>query len=52
MNMLKKSENYEGDERTFVDREGDDIVSSYRNLLLAYKGCGFDFWVMLSSLGN
>ena len=51
MNMLKYiSENYEGDERTYVDREGDEIVSSYRLLLVAYNSSGFDSWVVLNSL--
>ena len=31
MNMLNYiSENYDGDERTYIDRDGDEIVSSYR----------------------
>ena len=31
MNMLKYvSENYDGDERTYIDKDGDEIVSSYR----------------------
>ena len=31
MNMLKYlSEYYEGDERTFIDKDGDEIVSLYR----------------------
>ena len=31
MNMLKYiSEKYEGDERTYIDKDGDEIVSSYR----------------------
>ena len=31
MNMLKYiSENCEGDERTYFDKDGDEIVSSYR----------------------
>ena len=51
MNMLKYiSENYEGDERTYIDRDGDEIVSSYRLLLIAHNGSGFDSWVVLNSL--
>ena len=51
MNMLKYiSENYEGDERTYIDREGDEIVSSYRLLLVAHNSSGFDSWVVLNSL--
>ena len=31
MNMLKYiSENYDGDERTYIDNDGDEIFSSYR----------------------
>ena len=43
------SENYEGDERTFIDK-GDEIVSWYRIFLLAHNGSGFDSWVVLNSL--
>ena len=47
MNMLK---NYEGDERTFIDEDGDEVVSSYRILLLAHNASGFESWVVLNSL--
>ena len=51
MNMLKYiSENYEGDERTYIDKDGDEIVSSYRLLLVAHNSSGFDSWVILNSL--
>ena len=51
MNMLKYiSENYDGDERTYIDRDGDEIVSSYRLLLVAHNSSGFDSWVVLNSL--
>ena len=51
MNMLKYiSENYEGDERTYVDRDGDEIISPYRLLLVAHNSSGFDSWVVLNSL--
>ena len=51
MNMLKYiSKNYEGDERTNIDKEGDEIVSSYRLLLVAHNSSGFDSWVVLNSL--
>ena len=51
MNMLKYiSENYDGDERTFIDKDGDEIVSSYRLLLVAHNSSGFDSWVVLNSL--
>ena len=37
MNMLKyTSENYQGDERTYFDKDGEEIVSSYRLLLVAH----------------
>ena len=51
MNMLKYiSENFDGDERTYIDRDGDEIVSSYRLLLVAHNSSGFDSWVVLNSL--
>ena len=51
MNMLKYiSENYEGDERTYIDKDGDEIVSSYRLLFVAHNSSGFDGWVVLNSL--
>ena len=51
MNMLKYiSENYDGDERTYVDKDGDVIISSYRLLLVAHNSSGFDSWVVLNSL--
>ena len=51
MNLLKyTSENYEGDERTYIDKNGDEIVSSYRLLLVAHISIGFISWVVLNSL--
>ena len=51
MDMLKYiSENYEGDERTYIDKDGDEIISSYRLLLVAHNSSGFDSWVVLNSL--
>ena len=51
MNMLKHiSENYNGDERTYIDKDGDEIVSSYRLFLVAHNSSGFDSWVVLNSL--
>ena len=51
MNKLKYiSKNYEGDERTYIDKDGDDIVSWYRLLLVAHNSSGFDSWVVLTSL--
>ena len=51
MHMLKYiSENYEGDERSYIDKDGDEIVSSYRLLLVAHNSSGFDSWVVLNSL--
>ena len=51
MNMLKYiSENYDGDERTYVDKDGDEIISSYRLLLVAHNSSGFDSWIVLNSL--
>ena len=51
MNMPKYiSEKYEGDERTYIDKDGNEIVSSYRLLLVAHNSSGFDSWVVLNSL--
>ena len=51
MNMLKYiSENYKGDEGTYIDTDGDEIVSSYRLSLVAHNSSGFDSWVVLNSL--
>ena len=53
MKMLHSiSENYEGDERTYIDKVGDETVSSYRLILLAHNSSGFDSWVVLKSLGK
>ena len=49
--MLKYiSENYDGDEKTYIDKDGDEIISSYRHLLVAHNSSGFDSWVVLDSL--
>ena len=51
MNMLKYiSENYDGGKRLYVDKDGDEKVSSYRLLLVAHNSSGFDTWVELNSL--
>ena len=51
MNRLQYiSESYEGDERTYNDKDVDDIVSAYRLLLVAHNSSGFDSWVVLNSL--
>ena len=51
MDMLKYiSEKYEGDERTYIDEDGDEIFSSYRLLLVAHNSSRFDSWVVLNSL--
>ena len=51
MDMLRLiSENYEGNERTYIYEEVDEIVSSYRLLLVAHINNGFDSWVVLNSL--
>ena len=51
MNMLKYiSKNYDGDERTYLDKDGDEIISSYRLLLVAHNSSGFDSWVVLNCL--
>ena len=51
MNMPKYiSDNYDGDERTYIDKDGDEIISSYRLLLVAHNSSGCDSWVVLNSL--
>ena len=51
MNMLRYiSKNYDGDERTYIDKDGDEIISSYRLLLVAHNSSGFDSWVVINSL--
>ena len=51
MNLLKFiSENYEGDETTYIDKNGNEIVSSYGLSLVAHNSSGFDSWVVLKSL--
>ena len=51
MNLLKYiSENYEVDERTYIDKDREEIVSSYRLFLVAHISSGFDAWVVLNSL--
>ena len=53
MNVLKYiSQCYEGDERTYIDKDGDEIVSSYRLSLVAHDSSGFDSWVVLNSLAK
>ena len=51
VNMLKfLSESYEGDERTYFDKDGDEMFNSYRLLLVAHNASGFDIWVVPKSL--
>ena len=51
--MLKYiPENYEGDERTYIHKDGDEILSSYRLLVIAHDSSGFDTVVVLNSLVN
>ena len=51
MDMLKYfSEIYESDERTYIDKDGDKIISSYRLLVVAHNSRGFENWVVLNSL--
>ena len=51
MNMPKYiSKNYDGDERTYIHKDRDVIVSSYRLFLVAHNLNGFDSWVVLNSL--
>ena len=42
LNILKEiSENYDGDERTYIDKDGYEIFSSYRLLWVAHNSNGF-----------
>ena len=51
LNMLNYfSENFEGNERTYIDKDGDETLSSYKMLLAGHKANGFDSWVVLNSL--
>ena len=51
MNMIKNfSENHEGDERIYIDNDGDEIVLSYRILSKAHNVSGFDRCIFLISL--
>ena len=50
INLIKFfSENYEGDERFYVDKEGDEVLSSYRKILLAQNKSWFQSLVELNS---
>ena len=42
--------NYEADEKTWIHKSGDEIVSSYRLLLEAHNSSCFDSWIVLNSL--
>ena len=44
------SESQEGDERTYIDKDGFEIVSSYRFSLVTHNADGFDNWVLPNSL--
>ena len=48
--MLKYISENSVDERTYIDKDGDEVISSYRNLLLAHNSPGFDNWDVLNSL--
>ena len=49
MKMLNYiSEKYESDERTYIHKEGDETVSSYRFFLLAFNSSWFGGWVVLN----
>ena len=51
MTMLEYiAEHYEGDERTYIDKDGDEMFSSYRLFLVAHIASCSDNWVVLSSL--
>ena len=51
MKMLKQnSENYEGDEGTYIEKDGIEIVSSYRHLMVAHNASGFAGQIEFNSL--
>ena len=53
LNMLQYiSENYKAEERSFIVRDGDEIVSLCRLLMKAHNSSGFDGWVPLTSLAK
>ena len=43
-------ENYEEDEKTYIDKDGDELFSSFRLFLVAHNASGFDSWIVLNSL--
>ena len=52
LNMLKYfSKNYDGNERTYIDKDEDKTNRSYRLFLVARNSSGFDSWVVLDSSG-
>ena len=51
MKMFKYiSENYEVDDQNYIDKKGDERVSSSRILFLAHNSSGFHSWVVLNFL--
>ena len=51
MKMLKyNSANYGADEGTYFDKDGGELVCSYKLLLVAHNASTFDSWVALNSL--
>ena len=46
------SEKIDGEERTFFDKDGDEISSSYGLFSVTLDSSGFDSWVVLNSLVN
>ena len=50
MNMPKyNSANWDRDKKKYIDKDGDEIVSSCRFLLVAHTAIGFDRWVVVNS---
>ena len=50
MNMPKYiTEKNEGDEKTYIDKDGDEIISSYKHSLVVHFASGFDSWVLQNS---
>ena len=46
------SENYGGDERRYIDKDGNELVSPCGLMLVAHNASGSDSWVVMNALVN
>ena len=46
------SKNSKGDEKSYLDKEGDEIVTSCKILFLSHNDIDFDSWLVLNLLEN